>query len=102
MQPSTFIAYYRVSTTQQGRSGLGLEAQQAGVAAYLGIGRKLLEHVIHCARTQCIRRLYLETNSSLRNAIHLYQSVGFRHLAPEKIQPSPYARADVYMELIFR
>lgn len=31
----TFIAYYRVSTAQQGRSGLGLEAQQRIVADYL-------------------------------------------------------------------
>jgi len=30
-----FIAYYRVSTKRQGQSGLGLEAQQATVAAYL-------------------------------------------------------------------
>jgi DNA invertase Pin-like site-specific DNA recombinase len=30
-----FVAYYRVSTDKQERSGLGLEAQQAAVAAYL-------------------------------------------------------------------
>lgn len=40
-----FVSYYRVSTAKQGRSGLGLEAQQASVRAYIKDGRILAEFV---------------------------------------------------------
>src|SRR6476646_3864828 len=33
-----FVAYYRVSTGKQGRSGLGLDAQHQAVAVYLNGG----------------------------------------------------------------
>jgi putative acetyltransferase len=65
-----------------------------------GIGRKLLEAVIEAGRTMGARRLYLETNHTLTPAIRLYESVGFKHIPPERITPSVYARADVYMEMI--
>jgi DNA invertase Pin-like site-specific DNA recombinase len=38
MADGRFIAYYRVSTAKQGRSGLGLEGQRAAVLAYLNGG----------------------------------------------------------------
>ncbi|QHD67420.1 recombinase family protein [Sphingobium yanoikuyae] len=38
MAEGKFCAYYRVSTQKQGRSGLGLEAQQKAVADYLNGG----------------------------------------------------------------
>jgi len=65
-----------------------------------GIGRALLAHVIDAARTLEARRLTLETNSKLTNAIHLYEAAGFRHLDPALVEPSPYQRADVLMEML--
>ena len=38
MANGNFVAYYRVSTEKQGRSGLGLEAQQHSVEEYLNGG----------------------------------------------------------------
>ncbi|WP_428391484.1 recombinase family protein [Lichenicoccus sp.] len=38
MANGRFIAYYRVSTAKQGRSGLGLEAQREAVSRYLNGG----------------------------------------------------------------
>ena len=43
MMDDRFIAYYRVSTRKQGKSGLGLEAQEAAVSGYLA-GRGTLLH----------------------------------------------------------
>ena len=37
-----FVPYIRVSTQKQGRSGLGLEAQEVAINAFLGAGDRLL------------------------------------------------------------
>ena len=70
------------------------EAAQGG-----GIGRRLLEFVLNTARLSGARRLYLETNHTLQPAIRLYKAIGFQPVPPERIVQSPYARADVFMEL---
>ena len=64
-----------------------------------GIGRKLLEYTIAQAKVLGAHTLELASNAKLANAVHLYESVGFRHLPPERVEPSPYARANVFMEL---
>ena len=65
-----------------------------------GIGRRLLEKAIAEARAAGARRLFLETNRKLEGAIRLYEQLGFRHLPPERVRPSPYSRSDVAMELL--
>lgn len=47
MTSGKFVSYLRVSTQQQGRSGLGVEAQREAVSCYLNGGKwKLIEEVV--------------------------------------------------------
>jgi GNAT superfamily N-acetyltransferase len=65
-----------------------------------GVGKLLLQGAIDLARSLGARRLYLETNSQLTPALHLYDHFGFRLIPEDTLPPSPYARADVRMELL--
>lgn len=62
-----------------------------------GVGRRLIAAAVDKARAMGMKRVYIETNSKLGPAIKLYHAAGFRPLA-EAI-PTPYARADVQLEL---
>jgi GNAT superfamily N-acetyltransferase len=68
----------------------------------LGIGRALLVHAIAKARIIGAQSLILGSNSKLANAVKLYESAGFRHVAPEKMPKLAYSRANVFMELSLR
>jgi putative acetyltransferase len=65
----------------------------------LGIGRRLLQHALSHAKRIGAKRLFLASNSRLENAVHLYESIGFRHVPAEKLPPSEYVRSNVFMEL---
>jgi putative acetyltransferase len=65
----------------------------------LGIGRSLLEHAVRQAKHIGARSLFLASNAKLQNAVHLYESIGFRHLPPERRPASLYTRANVFMEM---
>jgi len=65
----------------------------------LGAGRFQLQGVMDAAKALGAKRLYLETNHALVPAIHLYETAGFTHVPLERVAPSPYARADVFMEM---
>lgn len=68
----------------------------AEAARGTGLGRQLMEACIAEARRLGAPRLYLETNAVLGPALGLYRACGFVDLPA---QPTPYARADVFMEL---
>ena len=77
------------------------ELSKMAVAPHLrgqGVGRRLLEYAIEQARALGAKSLWLGSNSKLENAIHLYESVGFQHLPPERKPDTPYSRANVFME----
>ncbi|MFM9276839.1 GNAT family N-acetyltransferase [Paenibacillus jiagnxiensis] len=64
-----------------------------------GYGRRIILAAIRRARELGAASLFLGSSTKLPNAVHLYESVGFKHVSVEQIGPMPYARADVFMEL---
>jgi putative acetyltransferase len=65
----------------------------------LGIGRRLLNHAIDQAKGIGAKSLFLGSSTKLHDAVHLYESVGFRHVPPENLPPMKYVRADVFMQM---
>ncbi|MDE7305632.1 MAG: bifunctional helix-turn-helix transcriptional regulator/GNAT family N-acetyltransferase [Alistipes sp.] len=61
-----------------------------------GIGYLLCKAVVDKARSLGAKKLFLESNTLLKPAIHTYKKLGFRELA--EYHPA-YARGDIQMEL---
>jgi len=62
-----------------------------------GYGRRLLDHALERAREVGAKKVYLVSNTKLKSALHLYESVGFKttHIGQDPF----YKRADIRMEM---
>jgi len=95
-EPVGTVAAIRVNPTTYELAKMAVSPEYRGH----GLGEKLGRAVVDFARGAGAGLLFLETNSSLANAIRLYQRLGFVHVTPP--HASEYVRADVYMELRLR
>lgn len=64
-----------------------------------GIGRRLIEHAITQARVLGASSLFLGSSTKLKPAVHLYESMGFRHVPAAELPRMEYKRADVFMRM---
>ena len=64
-----------------------------------GIGRKLLIYVLEQARALGTHTVFLGSSKKLENAVHLYETLGFRHVPPSELPEMKYDRADVFMKM---
>jgi ribosomal protein S18 acetylase RimI-like enzyme len=95
-EPVGTVAAIRVSPLTYELAKMAVSPEYRG----RGLGERLGRAVVDFARDAGAALLFLETNSSLANAIRLYERLGFVHAA--RPAPSEYERADVYMELRLR
>ena len=65
-----------------------------------GIGKQLMDKSIAYAKSQGYTHLYIESFPSLKEAIHLYEKIGFEIL-PEPLGDSGHFACSVWMKLTF-
>lgn len=62
-----------------------------------GIGKKLLDHALRCAKKSGMKKVILYSHTSLKSAIHLYKKFGFVEVP---LDTGRYQRSDIKMEKI--
>ncbi|MEO0872793.1 MAG: GNAT family N-acetyltransferase [Pseudomonadota bacterium] len=62
-----------------------------------GIGRALLSAALDHARKQGAKQLWLESNTRLEAATHLYRAAGFVELPRADYEDTPYSRCNLQM-----
>jgi len=87
------VAVIRQSDTVFELAKLAVATEARG----LGLGRRLTRAAIDVAASAGAERIVLSSNARLREAVALYESLGFRHAA--SVPGVAYATADVFMEL---
>src|SRR6185436_2351929 len=65
------------------------------------IGYKIGLEMIRIAKENNAQKVVLDTNSSLKPALHLYEKLGFVYIPVTQEQKDRYQRADTMMELNF-
>lgn len=62
----------------------------------LGLGKKLTEACLAYAKSQGYKKCYLDTLTSMKSAISLYENLGFKHLA-KPLEGTIHSGCNVWM-----
>jgi len=62
----------------------------------LGLGKKLTESCLDYAKNKGYQKCYLDTLASMKSAISLYESLGFKHLE-QPLESTIHSGCDVWM-----
>lgn len=87
-------AYRRTSETVCEMKRLYISTAAAG----RGLGRQLANALIDAARAEGFTLMQLDTGNLLKEAIAMYESLGFRHIAPYNSYPEKLMPYLVFME----
>ena len=105
LKPGGAILFARYDDTVAGTCALIKTGEKEYELAKMGvdeqyrgkqIGKALLVAAIEKAKTLGATKVWLGSSTKLQPALRLYEQFGFQHVP---LQPSPYARADIRMEL---